>query len=313
MPTSVTTPDLAGPSGRLSPADLGELLGAFNEVTSRLQETHDTLRAEVARLQAQLHDANEQLRRSERLAALGEMAAGIAHEVRNPLGSIRLYAEMLQQDLADRPAQRDIARKIGGAVRGLDAVVGDVLTFARPMAPRAEEAIATDLFDAALDCCRSEIERTGVVIEREPADREGIELRCDASLVRQALVNLIRNALEAIEQRRGDEPGHAGRVWLSAVKRRVRGAGGSGSSGGRQSPMIALSVRDNGPGIPDDVVARIFNPFFTTRAAGTGLGLAIVNRIADAHGGRVGVTNHPQGGAAIELLLPPDQPEVSNA
>jgi len=310
MPISATTPELAGSSGRLSPADLGELLGAFNEVTSRLQETHDTLRAEVARLEAQLHDANEQLRRSERLAALGEMAAGIAHEVRNPLGSIRLYAEMLQQDLADRPAQRDIARKIGGAVRGLDAVVGDVLTFARPMAPRAEEATATDLFDAALDCCRSEIERTGVVIEREPADREGIELRCDPSLVRQALVNLIRNALEAIEQRSAEQPGHAGRVWLGAAKRRVRSGAGAG---GRANAMIALSVRDNGPGIPEDVVARIFNPFFTTRAAGTGLGLAIVNRIADAHGGRVGVTNHPQGGAAIELLLPPDQPEVSNA
>lgn len=313
MPTSAPTPELASPpgaAGRLSPSDLGELLGAFNEVTSRLQETHENLRAEVARLQAQLHDANEQLRRSERLAALGEMAAGIAHEVRNPLGSIRLYAEMLQQDLADRPAQRDIARKIGGAVRGLDAVVGDVLTFARPMAPRAEEATATDLFDAALDCCRSEIERTGVLIEREPADREGIELRCDPSLVRQALVNLIRNAMEAIEQRRADEPGHQGRVRLSAAKRRVRSSGGSG---GRANAMVALSVRDNGPGIPEDVIARIFNPFFTTRAAGTGLGLAIVNRIADAHGGRVGVTNHPEGGAAIELLLPPDQPEVSNA
>lgn len=309
-PTSAITSELAGPAGRLSPADLTELLGAFNEVTSRLQGTHDALRAEVARLEAQLRDANEQLRRTERLAALGEMAAGIAHEVRNPLGSIRLYAEMLQQDLADRPAQRDIARKIGGAVRGLDAVVGDVLAFARPMSPRPEEATARDLFDAAIDCCRAEIERTGVAIECDAAACEAIELRCDASLVRQALVNLIRNAMEAIEQRCAEQPGHEGRVWLGAAKRRVRSPGGSG---GRFHAMIALSVRDNGPGIPEDVVARIFNPFFTTRAAGTGLGLAIVNRIADAHGGRVGVTNHPGGGAVIELLLPPDQPEEPNA
>lgn len=304
-----TTLEAKGPAARdrLTATDLGELLSAFNEVTSRLQQTHETLRAEVARLEDELRNANEQLRRTERLAALGEMAAGIAHEVRNPLGSIRLYAEMLQQDLIDRPEQRDIARKIGGAVRGLDAVVGDVLSFARPMTPRPEEATAADLFDAALDCCRPEIERAHATIERAGAESESIELRCDPALVRQALVNLLRNALEAIEQRAADEPGLEGRVWLSAVRRRVR------AENGRLTTMIALSVRDNGPGLPEDVLARMFNPFFTTRAAGTGLGLSIVNRIADAHGGRVGVSNHSGGGAAIELLLPPDQPEESKA
>ncbi|MBL0921114.1 MAG: hypothetical protein IBJ10_03180 [Phycisphaerales bacterium] len=302
------TPDRSAPQGadRLSPTDLGELLAAFNEVTTRLQATHESLRSEVARLEGELRDANEQLRRSERLAALGEMAAGIAHEVRNPLGSIRLYAEMLQQDLADRPAQRDVARKIGGAVRGLDAVVGDVLTFARPMRPRAEEATVAELFDAALDCCRPEIDRAGASIEREP-QREALAIRCDAPLIRQALVNLVRNALEAVEHRAAEQPAHAGRVWLGAARRRVRGADG------RLISMTALTVRDNGPGIPEDAMSRIFNPFFTTRAAGTGLGLAIVNRIADAHGGRVGVSNHPAGGALIELLLPPEQPEESNA
>lgn len=295
------------PRDRLSASDLGELLAAFNEVTNRLQQTHETLRAEVARLEDELRNANEQLRRTERLAALGEMAAGIAHEVRNPLGSIRLYAEMLQQDLVDQPAQRDIARKISGAVRGLDAVVGDVLTFARPMQPRAEHATAADLFDVAVDCCRSEIERAGATIERAGADSESIELRCDPSLVRQALVNLIRNAIEAIEQRAADGAAPAARVWLHAARRRVR------AQDGRLTTMIALTVRDNGPGLPEEVIARMFNPFFTTRAAGAGLGLSIVNRIADAHGGRVGVSNHSAGGASIELLLPPDQPEVPKA
>src|SRR5262245_49927759 len=113
----------------LSPGDLAELLGAFNDVTTRLQSTHDTLRAQVARLEGELRQANEQIERSRRLAALGEMAAGIAHEVRNPLGSIRLHARMLEHDLTERPEQRGLAEKIISEVRGLDAVVGDVLSF----------------------------------------------------------------------------------------------------------------------------------------------------------------------------------------
>jgi signal transduction histidine kinase len=119
-----------------APGELAELLGAFNDVTGRLQRTHERLQREVAGLKRELREANEQLSRSRRLAALGEMAAGIAHEVRNPLSSIRLYARMLEQDLADRPDQRSIAGRIGAAVHGLDAVVGDVLNFARELRVR---------------------------------------------------------------------------------------------------------------------------------------------------------------------------------
>src|SRR5262249_42196179 len=119
------------PAGQVTPAELAELMATFNEVTGRLQGTHESLKREVVRLQGELRDANEQLQRSRRLAALGEMAAGIAHEVRNPLGSIRLYARMLEHDLVDRPQERSVATKIAAAVHGLDGVVGDVLSFAR--------------------------------------------------------------------------------------------------------------------------------------------------------------------------------------
>src|SRR5687767_8545993 len=95
----------------MTPAELAGLMSAFNEVTGRLQQTHETLQREVVRLRGELREANEQLERSRRLAALGEMAAGIAHEVRNPLGSIGLYARMLEQDLSDRPAERATAVK----------------------------------------------------------------------------------------------------------------------------------------------------------------------------------------------------------
>ncbi len=95
-------------SGALSAQDLGELIAAFNDVTARLQNSHEKLHGEVARLTRELADANAQIERSQRLAALGEMAAGIAHEVRNPLGSIRLYARMLEQDLAERQKKKDL-------------------------------------------------------------------------------------------------------------------------------------------------------------------------------------------------------------
>lgn len=300
----------------LSPADLGELLSAFSEVTARLQATHETLRAEAARLEAELRAANEQLRRSQQLAALGEMAAGIAHEVRNPLGSIGLYASMLAADLSDRPEQQSVARKIGDAVRGLNAVVTDVLAFSREIVLRPVRTTPRELFDDALESSRHCLEGCPVgadeppqdpvrVVRRDQSRRRQLALECDTGLLRQALVNIIRNAVDAMRDRDHGAPPPAPTITLDAEARAVRDA-----SGGR-TPMIALSVRDAGPGVPADVMSRMFNPFFTTRRTGTGLGLAIVHRIVDAHGGRVNVRNQPEGGACVELLLPdtPQRPD----
>ncbi|MEM7754465.1 MAG: histidine kinase dimerization/phospho-acceptor domain-containing protein, partial [Planctomycetota bacterium] len=117
--------------GGLTPGDLGELMSAFNEVTTKLEASHETLRAEVSRLNGELAEANQRLDRSRRLAELGEMAAGIAHELRNPLASIGLYARMLEEDLPSQTPTGDNAGKIACAVRRMDAIVTDVLAFAR--------------------------------------------------------------------------------------------------------------------------------------------------------------------------------------
>ncbi|QOJ01284.1 MAG: hypothetical protein HRU70_12635 [Phycisphaeraceae bacterium] len=293
MPAPAPTPDAAPPApGHLAPDDLAHLLSVFNETTGKLQRTHDHLVREVARLTRDLGEANEQLERSRRLAALGEMAAGIAHEVRNPLGGVRLYARMLEHDLADRPGMRDLASKIASGAGAIDRIVGDVLTFAREIKPRRERLDADALFDAALESCRHD----GVPGWRDAAvlrDDAGVAVDADPSLMTQALANIIRNAFEVMHDH--GRSGRGARLVLSA--RRGRGGGAE------------LSVADHGPGVPPGVLERVFNPFFTTRAAGTGLGLSIVHRIVEAHGGRINVRNNPPapdgpGGATFTLFIP---------
>lgn len=278
----------------VSARDLADLVSAFTEVGSRLEQTHRSLREQVAKLEGELRAANEQLRRSQALAALGEMAAGIAHEVRNPLGSIGLYASMLIQDLADRPEPQTVARKIAAGVRTLDAIVGDVLSFAREAPARLEPVEAHTLIEGAIDACRYCFESTGSEVVHANGNAP-LVLHCDPGLARQALVNILRNAAEA----NGESPaGAARRVEVGVRTQGLR------EPGGRMQTMATISVRDHGPGIDTEAAKRMFNPFFTTRRTGTGLGLAIVHRIMDAHAGRVSVRNAPGGGAVAELTFP---------
>lgn len=288
-----TLPGADGPA-RPRPDDLAELIGAFNEVTTRLQGTHDQLRGEVARLTRELGEANLQLERSRRLAALGEMAAGIAHEVRNPLGCIRLYARMLQQDLADRAPELEIVRRIDTAAKGLDTVVRDVLSFAREIRIQRERLGVREILERSLEACRGDglPGWEAMRIEWEGVGEEAC-IEADAGLVQQGLVNIIRNAVEAMQEAPG-----AGVLTLAFRATEIT------VPARRPVPAAAIRIADTGPGISDEVLARMFNPFFTTRRAGTGLGLAIVHRIMDAHGGRVWVGNGPAGGAVFELIFP---------
>lgn len=289
-PAAQTT-DIELSKGELSTTDLAELMSAFTEVTTKLERTHGQLRSEVGRLSTELHQANEALQRSRRLAALGEMAAGISHEIRNPLGSIRLYANMLADDLSEMPEQCEIVAKIGRAVRGLDEIVGDVLAFAREMRVHWQPCESSSLIDHALEMCRAELGEDSSVI-RHDHDADSVELECDPTLIGQALVNIVRNACEA------NRVSGRGQIVIGVEPCVLKNAGGSVDG-------LVFSICDQGDGMPADVIERMFNPFFTTRATGTGLGLAIVHRIIDAHGGKVEVTNNSGGvGATVELSIP---------
>ncbi|MBB6430731.1 sensor histidine kinase [Algisphaera agarilytica] len=278
-------------AGVLAPEDLAEVIQAYSAVAERLQASHEALSGEVSRLQKELAAKNEQLERSKRLSALGEMAAGIAHEIRNPLAAIQLYAEMVADDLEPTQVSErslcfaaDNTQKIADAVRGLSAIVNDVLSFARQIEPKVRRLDAAEVFQRVVDAHRPAIEAQGVAVAVEVVD--GV-IEADPDLLHQALLNLVRNAVDAMAGRGG------GRLTLSA------GAG-------------RVVLTDTGPGLPQEVVDRIFNPFFTTRSTGTGLGLAIVHRIVDAHGGAIAVHNHERhGGAVFTLDLP--RSETSSA
>ncbi|MHB1158247.1 MAG: sensor histidine kinase [Phycisphaerales bacterium] len=273
-------------------SELVEIIRAYNQVTDRLRRSHELLHSEVERLQHELASANAALQRSKRLAALGEMAAGIAHEIRNPLASIQLYANMLEKDLADQPEQHDIAGRIASAVRGLDGIVNDVLTFSREMKVRRVEGSAVEAMERAAEAVGPLIVQHGIRVRYEGED---VLLYHDRDLLHQALVNLIRNACEAMPPPpEASEPPEVSKP--PAVFDRVLTLGVS-----HDDVSVTLTIRDSGPGIGEADIDRIFNPFFTTRATGTGLGLAIVHRIIDAHGGTIAVYN--DGGAVFTLTF----------
>jgi len=267
--------------------ELAAIIKAYSEVTERLKDSHDRLNREVAGLHDELKRKNAELRRRERLAALGEMAAGLAHEIRNPLGGIALYASMLERELDGQPKPQDAAKQISRAVRSLDQLVSEILDFAQEHRLQRRLCKLGDVINEVRQAIALFPDTQNATLTIAPTDAQ-IMVDADPPRLRQALLNLIVNAMQAA--------GGRGRVRLSA-RRLAENQGQSGE--------VQIEVCDDGPGIPVESLDRIFNPFFTTKASGTGLGLAIVHRIAEAHGGSVRATNRADGGARFVLSIPP--------
>ena len=259
------------------------------ETAERLQSTHDVLQDQVQRLERELAEANAQLHRSRELASLGEMAAGIAHEIRNPLASIQLYAEVLAEDLgiaagAGRSVPED--RSLGsshGCHRSRCTAVRTRIdgSFRGPMP-------ASSLIERVVSSCGDSASSVQVSIGMDPA------IRVDPSLMLQALGNIVRNGLESMETRgRWESTGDRNRTKATAVPGRA-GPLRARSSGWRTGVVVSPSLDQE----------RLFNPFFTTRASGTGLGLAIAHRVVDAHGGHIHVSNRSGGGTRFDVCVP---------
>jgi signal transduction histidine kinase len=224
----------------------------------------------------------KQIRWKENLAALGEMSAGIAHEFKNALATISGYAQMIRSE--STPGEtRDSAERILDQTRALTHVVTEFLRFAKPLEISYETVVMQPLVERVAQELRESRPECDVICEGAY-----VELPGDEALLRQALVNLTRNAAEATRDRAA-----RGRVTISGTVEEL---------GGRKWQRIC--VADNGPGIPEHELPKIFLPFFTTKSEGTGLGLAVVQKVALQHGGSIEARNAAGGAAEFLLWLP---------
>jgi signal transduction histidine kinase len=177
--------------------ELGRIILAYSEVTERLQQSQERLEKTVTALRNELSEKNRQLERTNRLAALGEMAAGMAHEIRNPLGGIQLYASMLAQDVADRPAALEVTRKISSGVKRLEALVSQVLQFTREITAHFVEMDLSLVVAQAVELAQPQYDRCGVKLE--VSGQAGLMVNGDPLLLGQAILNLLLNAAEAMQ------------------------------------------------------------------------------------------------------------------
>lgn len=219
----------------------------------------------------------------DRLAALGELAAGIAHEIRNPLNGIQLMLGLVQEDLMDRGVVDDRFVRIYDEVSRLNTILNDFLMFARPKPLEKSACNLFELVEDAVMLVAPYIEEKKIEVVRD-YDPELPETLLDPAAMRRVFVNLIKNACEAMD---------SGRKLYLTIKGPINTQDG-----------FQISVRDTGPGIPPEVRDRLFNPFVTTKSNGTGLGLSIVHKTVINHQGSISCHNHVDGGALFQIVLP---------
>jgi PAS domain S-box-containing protein len=233
----------------------------------------------------------ERGRLRDRLAALGEMAAAIAHEVKNPLASIEVMAGVLKRQLAERPEALETLDDIIKEAKMANAIVVEVLEFVRPIQLQVERVGLDEVLKDSITLAEGQKRRGAVTISTD-LDPAVPDLMADPHQLRQLFSNLLANAFEAL--------GGEGHVDLRSTLMPEDEASGPEDS----SPQVVIEVRDNGPGISHEDLERIFSPFFTTKPQGTGLGLAIVRKVVDAHEGRIDAVSAPGRGATFRVMLP---------
>jgi len=243
--------------------------------TKRYRQTAEQL----AEANAQLRQAEEAVRRSDRLAALGQLSAGLAHELRNPMGTVKASAEILARTVG---AENEVAREMAGFITSetdrANSLITRFLQFARPLELRPEKADLAHVLDRTV--AMVEREAPGIAIYKN-YDPDIAPFPFDAELMERVFYNLALNAAQATP---------AG----GAITVKTRAAG----------PVAEISVIDRGSGIDPAQIGSIFNPFFTTKPRGVGLGLAIVSKIVDEHGGKIAVESEPGKGSVFRVLLP---------
>ena len=262
------------------------LVNRFVVENRRQMHQYQLLSETLEETNRQLRRAEADARRSERLAALGQLSAGLAHEIRNPLGVIKGSAEILNKKLqSSQPVESELAGYISSEVNRLNSLVARFLDFARPSHLELQPARISELMDRALESVRHQFPDAKVQIERSYAP-ELPEILVDGQMCEQVFVNLITNAYQAM-----DSSGGLLRVAIFAE-----------SANGRNG--VGVTVEDSGTGVPAELREQIFNPFFTSKKEGVGLGLSIVAKIVDDHRGSIRLETDSARGARFHVFLP---------
>ena len=278
--------DLRRSIARLQAIIFGSLAGL---ITIAAAGSVYVYRRMIAPLRTELEESRAVMARQEKLASLGVLAAGVAHEIRNPLTAIKLRLFTLRQELAGAGAED--TQVIAAEIERLEHIVKDFLQFARPTEPQLETLPARAIPVEVRDLLVGELAARGIALKLETVDEA--EVRADSRQLKQVLLNLVRNAAESI-------------AGSGAVTLRIRT--GSGVLRERREPCVFIEVADTGAGIPAEVQQRLFDPFFSTKETGTGLGLAIAARIIEAHGGALKFETRVGEGTTFIIMLPRYQP-----
>lgn len=279
----------AAHENELGGVQLEQAMRALSRVSDTLAESYRALAERAERVEQELCRTHAELERVlESRAALGNMAGGIAHELRNPMNAIKGFAALLAPRLPEGSREREWAGLIVEGVSEADAILTSMLSLAAPESLLSETIASEALLDEAIAMATRDMAAAGAA--RPAGERWIIASGCalesfegDRIKLRQALRNLITNAMQAQPE--------GGELQVSIA---------------REGGEVVLCVRDAGPGIPPELAGRVCDPFFTTRAEGTGLGLALTSAIARLHGGRVDVSRSPAplGGADVSLRIP---------
>ncbi len=253
--------------------EIGDLGRNFNEMVRQLRQS----REEIDRLH------RTQMSRAEHLATLGELAAGLAHEIRNPLAGIAGVIEIIGRDLPESSPSREVLQEVQREVLHIKQILSDLLDYARPKPASFRPADLNLTADHAVALARQQTLSRPIEIEFTKAESLPA-VEHDTAQIQQVLLNLLLNSVQAIEATGG--PGTV-RVVV-----------------GRAADFATISVNDTGRGIAPEHLPNIFRPFFTTKGQGTGLGLSLARRIVEAHGGRIEVTSAPGQGSQFTIRLP---------
>ena len=260
--------------------EIGELVQSFNAMAQEIGEHRGRLERLVQARTAELGQAHESLMRSEKLASIGVLASGVAHELNNPLTSILMNVNLLMEDAEDQPdLHRELKRVSDDALR-CRRIIDDLRNFSHRRELEIGPCDLNDVVNDALGLIGRQLSLQRIALARNLFERMP-SVRCDPDRIRQALMNIFVNAIQAMPE--------GGTLSVATAL---------------DDGYAVITVSDSGPGIPGDIRGRIFDPFFTTKAEGTGLGLSIVYGIMEEHGGGVELDSAAAAGTAVRLLLP---------